>query len=410
MIAEDLLDRLDLGGIGEDRRGRVGIDVVDLLRGDARLTQSAAHDPHLAFDHRLGQPRRITGRHAAQQLGMDPRVTRPRAGEGLEDDRPRALAGHESLAPCVEGPAGMSGGVGERLPHERIHQRPTLQRDRIQLLRGGRDHHGVHAARAQEVDRAQEGGVAARAGIADHVVGALDGQQFPDLTEHVGVPEHHPQEGIDGIRVLVKGADVLHEVVVVQIVAAGHVPDTLGIEPGIVQTGVEIGLQGRGAGQPPGQGRGAQDLARACDQGRGISRPDPLEVRAQVELTHVAADLGPRAFVHVLPVRDSGTARPKRGAELGRGLPDGGHDPHAGHDHAAHVIAPTVRTHLNAHQESLYITSREPRREAGGRHSRCRRPPSRSEPASVGAARPCRSPSRCPYPAQGRRRPSTKIE
>ena len=128
---------------------------------------------------------------------MDLRAAGPRAGEGLEDDRPGALAGHEPLAPCVEGPAGMGWGVGERPPHEGVHERPTLQRDRVQLLRGGRDHHGVDPARAQEVNRAEERRVAARAGIADHVVGALDGQQFPDLTEHVCVPEHHPQEGID---------------------------------------------------------------------------------------------------------------------------------------------------------------------------------------------------------------------
>ena len=54
MIAEDLLDRLHLRGVGEDRRGAMGIDVVDLLRGDARIAQGAAHDPHLAFDNRLG--------------------------------------------------------------------------------------------------------------------------------------------------------------------------------------------------------------------------------------------------------------------------------------------------------------------------------------------------------------------
>ena len=34
---------------------------IDLLRGDARVAQRAAHDPHLTFDTRLGQPRRITG-------------------------------------------------------------------------------------------------------------------------------------------------------------------------------------------------------------------------------------------------------------------------------------------------------------------------------------------------------------
>ena len=137
-------------------------------------------------------------------------------------------------------------------------------------------------------------------------------KQLPELAKHVGVPEHHSQEGIDGVGVVVEGADVLYEVVVVQIVAARHVAYALGIEPGIVQPGVDVGLQGRGAGQPPGQGRGAQDLARALDQVGGISRPDPLEVRAQIELTHVAADLGQRALVHALPARDAGTARPER--------------------------------------------------------------------------------------------------
>jgi hypothetical protein len=128
MIAEDLFDRLDLGGIGEDRRGTMGIDVVDLLRCDACIAQSATHDPHLAFDNRPGQPRRITGRHAAQQLGVDARVARPRAREGLEDDRAGALAGHEALAVYVEGPAGAGWIVGEGPPHEGIHQRPALQR------------------------------------------------------------------------------------------------------------------------------------------------------------------------------------------------------------------------------------------------------------------------------------------
>ena len=278
---------------------------------------------------------------------MAPRAARPRAGEGLEDDRAGALAGHEALAVYVEGPAGVGRVVGERPPHECIHQRPALQRDRIQLLRGGRDHHGVHAARAQEVDRAQERHVAARAGIADHVVGALDGQELPDLAKHVGVPEHESQKRIDGLGVAVERAHVLYEVVVVQIVAARHVAHALGIEPGIVQAGVDVGLQGRGAGQAPGQGGRAQDRARPFDQVGGISRPDPLEVRAQIEVTHVAADLGQGPLVHLLPARDAGTARAERRTELGRSLPDGGHDPHAGHDHPVGIIAPTVRIHAD---------------------------------------------------------------
>ncbi len=278
---------------------------------------------------------------------MDPRLARPRAGEGLQDDRPGAHAGHKPLAPCVEGPAGAGRVVSERPPHEYIHQRPTLQHDRIQFLGGGRDHHGVDAARAQQVDRAHERHVAARAGIADYEVGALDGQQFPHLAKHVGVPEHQSQEGIDGLGVLVKHPHVLHEVVVVQVVAACHVPHTLGIEPCIVQAGVDIGLQGRGAVQTPGQGRGAQNLVRAFDQVRWVSRPDPLEVRTEVEATHVAADFGQGPLVHVLPARDAGAARPERGAELGRGLPDEGHNTHTGHDYAARVIAPTVRTHVD---------------------------------------------------------------
>ena len=127
----------------------MGIDVVDLLRRDARIAQRAAHDPHLTFHDRLGQPRGITGRHAAQELGTDPRPARPRAGEGFQDNRPGALAGHEPLAPYVKGSAGTRRIISERPPYDCIHQRPTLQPDRIQLLRGGRHHYGVRAARAQ---------------------------------------------------------------------------------------------------------------------------------------------------------------------------------------------------------------------------------------------------------------------
>jgi hypothetical protein len=125
------------------------------------------------------------------------------------------------------------------------------------------------------------------------------------------------------------------------------VSHALGIEPGIVQAGVDVGLQSSGAAKSPGQGGGTQDPVRAFDQVRGVLRPNPLEVLAQVEVTHVAADFGQGPLVHLLPARDAGTARPERGAERGRGLPDGGHDTPTGHDYAARVVEPTVRTHSN---------------------------------------------------------------
>src|SRR6185295_10464048 len=75
-LAEHLLDRVHLRRIGEDGRGAVGIDVVDLLRRDAGVAQGAAHDPHLAVDYWFRQPGRVTGGRAAQQLGMDPRAAR----------------------------------------------------------------------------------------------------------------------------------------------------------------------------------------------------------------------------------------------------------------------------------------------------------------------------------------------
>ncbi len=128
----------------------------------------------------------------------------PEICEADNENRVSVLAGHEPLAPCVEGPAGAGRVLGQRPPHECRHQRPTLQHDWIQFLGGGGDHHRVRAPRA------------------------------------------------------------------------------LVIEPFTVQSGVDMGLQGWGAVQSPGQGRGGKNCVRAFDQVRWVSRPDPLEVRTEV--------------------------------------------------------------------------------------------------------------------------------
>jgi hypothetical protein len=66
---------------------------------------------------------------------------------GHEVQAPSQLRPVEVEGRVVEGPAGAGRVVSERPPLGRIHQRPTLQHDRIQFLGGGRDQHGIRAAR-----------------------------------------------------------------------------------------------------------------------------------------------------------------------------------------------------------------------------------------------------------------------
>ena len=94
VVAEDLLDRLRLGGVAERRRGAVRVDVVDPLGRDAGAIERGPH--HLDDADRLGiglrHVVRVVRRAVAEHLGVDLGAARPRALVVLEQrarTRPR---------------------------------------------------------------------------------------------------------------------------------------------------------------------------------------------------------------------------------------------------------------------------------------------------------------------------------
>ena len=106
MGAEDVFDRVRLGKVTERRRRAVRVDVVDLLRLDARPIESAVH--HLRHADRVGvglrHVVRVVRRSVREDLCVDPRAAPLGSLEVFEHDDARALADHEAGSCRVERP------------------------------------------------------------------------------------------------------------------------------------------------------------------------------------------------------------------------------------------------------------------------------------------------------------------
>ena len=124
-LAQRKLDRERLGPVVQRSRGAVGVDVVDLLRGDAGVGEGSGHRRGLTLAIAAGG-REVVGvgaRAVAPDRPQYPRAARAGGIAALEHEHSRALAHHKAVAARVEraGDATVGEGVecAERRPCER---------------------------------------------------------------------------------------------------------------------------------------------------------------------------------------------------------------------------------------------------------------------------------------------------
>ena len=111
-----IFSALRFGRIVQARRRAMGIDVIDVLRLDARVFQGSVIAPRrrLAGLVRRHLVKRVAGEGEAEHLAIDARAPVGRVLDRFEHQHPGALAGHEAVAITVERPAGLLGCVVAR--------------------------------------------------------------------------------------------------------------------------------------------------------------------------------------------------------------------------------------------------------------------------------------------------------
>ena len=166
VVAEDPLDRDRLDLVAVRRRRAVRVDVRDLVRVRAGVTERVAHDAEraVAVLRRRGDVVRVAGHPVAGDLGVDRRAARLRVGQVLEDQDARALAEDEAVPVLVPGPRrGRRVVVARR---ERAHRREAADRERRDDRLGAARDHRVRVAPADDVR-----------GVADRVGGRRAGRR-----------------------------------------------------------------------------------------------------------------------------------------------------------------------------------------------------------------------------------------
>src|SRR6266481_9752823 len=115
MLAEQPLDGAELNLVPKRCRGAVRVDVIDLVRRQARALQSIAHRPEGAFAilRGSGQVEGVRRHSVADNFGMDPRSAHSRVLELLEDKDASAFSHHKTVALPVPRSGGARGIVVE---------------------------------------------------------------------------------------------------------------------------------------------------------------------------------------------------------------------------------------------------------------------------------------------------------
>ena len=149
MLAEDRPDRLQLGLVALGRRGRVGVDVLDVLRSEPGLLERAPGraDRAHAAGCRQRDVRRVGGRAVAHELGERRRAAGLRVLELLEHEDAGALADDEAIAARCRTGARPPAGSSFRVESARIAANPPISDLEDARLGAARQHDvGVVAA------------------------------------------------------------------------------------------------------------------------------------------------------------------------------------------------------------------------------------------------------------------------
>src|SRR5438552_15619882 len=104
VIAEDLLDRSSLAKIADVRRGGVGVDVINLVCGNAGMFERELHGARGAFairwrsSHVVG----VCSKSVAREFAINLRAARFRVFQLFHDNNTGAFAHNKAIAITVE--------------------------------------------------------------------------------------------------------------------------------------------------------------------------------------------------------------------------------------------------------------------------------------------------------------------
>ena len=182
MVAEDVLDRLRLGGVAERGRGAVGVDVADALGLDARALERRAHHRRDAGRLRLGlrQVVRVVRGAVAEHLGVDRRRRAARRAPSPRAASAPAPSAITKPARVASNGREARGGCSSSAARPRIAVKPA-RISGIDARLGAAREHRVGVAALDHLGRLADRVRAGRAGRDDRVVRALDPERDREL-------------------------------------------------------------------------------------------------------------------------------------------------------------------------------------------------------------------------------------
>ncbi len=319
--AEDALDRAELGQVAHGSRGRVGVQVVDARRLDAALLEEPRHDARLPLLRGLRQVVAVGAGLDAQDLGVDACAAGAGRVHVLEDEGGPTVRGHEPLPPHVERAARSGRLVVPALERDRAHERHGVELDRRVVEHGSDDEGGLLTVVADLVDGAPQRRVRARAGGADGVDRAENGQDLRDAARVVGIETVEREEAVYEVGLLLEADPVLVLVVEVEVVPGDDSGDARRVGRVSEEPGVPVGVDRDEDRELRRPGDGPAELAQSRVHVLGHDAPERGDLAGYVVLREVGADLGVDARgIERLPARDRGAPREEALEEAVQGV------------------------------------------------------------------------------------------
>src|SRR6202022_2939372 len=156
VIAEDLLDRASLAKIADVRRGGVGVDVINLVWGNAGMFERELHGARGAFavrwrsSHVVG----VCSKSVSREFAINLRAARFRVFQLFYDNNTGAFAHAKAIAIAVERSRSALGLVVARA--ERSHGGETCKTNRDNRSLGASSEKNIRVAKLNHPPRCAE--------------------------------------------------------------------------------------------------------------------------------------------------------------------------------------------------------------------------------------------------------------
>lgn len=151
--AEDALDRSDFCEVAERRGRSMGIDVIDILRGQSALFEHPLHQSRLALLRGMQQVIGVRISLDAQDFGVNSGAALFGRCQSFDQERPAAMRGHKTFTAHIPGTAALFGLVIETLESRCADHAHGMKFDGREIQHRGRYQRHIHIVRSDFIDR-----------------------------------------------------------------------------------------------------------------------------------------------------------------------------------------------------------------------------------------------------------------